>query len=83
VFNRNDSKSIVLTGYFSDEKRGMKISLDGNDSEYYGNSFVFYSKIFIQPPGSSMMDIYLSFSDPPTQPPPEDKQKLRVFCTAV
>jgi hypothetical protein len=57
----NDSKSIVLTGYFPNEKRGMKIALNGDNSEYHGNSFIFYNKIFIQPPGSLMMDVYTHF----------------------
>jgi hypothetical protein len=56
-----DSTAIVLCGHHASIKRGLKIALDGNISEYHGGSFVFYTSLFIQPTGKSMMDVYTHF----------------------
>jgi hypothetical protein len=56
-----DSTSIILCGHHASIKRGLKIALDGNISEYYGGSFVFYTDLFIQPTGKPMMDVYTHF----------------------
>jgi hypothetical protein len=58
-----DSSSIILCGMHKDVKKGMKISLNNGYSEYYGNTFIFYSRLYIQPPGSSTMDVYTRFSE--------------------
>jgi hypothetical protein len=36
-----DSTSIILCGHHASIKRGLKIALDGNISEYHGGSFVY------------------------------------------
>jgi aspartyl-tRNA synthetase len=65
VNNRNDavegSSSIVLCGIHANIKRGLKILLNGNISEYHGGCFVFYTDLFIQPVGKPMMDVYTHF----------------------
>jgi hypothetical protein len=53
-----DSSCIVLCGMLANVKKGMKISLNGNNSEYYGGGFIFYSDVFIQPTGNLMLNVY-------------------------
>jgi hypothetical protein len=53
-----DSSSIVLCGMHANVKKGLKIALNGSNSEYHGGSFVFYTSVFIQTAGNLMMDVY-------------------------
>jgi hypothetical protein len=56
-----DSTSIILCGLHANVKKGLKINLGVGNSEYHGGSFVFYTSVFIQPPGALMMDVYSHF----------------------
>jgi hypothetical protein len=40
-----DSTSIILCGHHASIKRGLKIALDGGNSEYHGGAFVFNSTL--------------------------------------